>query len=61
MTTLTLTKEQAEYLYRAVVRDKEFLEEMPPWEIDDGEEEHEREMELQRELHSLLVAKEVVQ
>lgn len=41
---LMLTERQLAYLKRAMVRDKETLEEMAPWDIDGHDEEHEQEL-----------------
>jgi hypothetical protein len=62
MIQLQLTTRQFVYIQAAVRRDREALEEMAPWDIDDHAAEHEQELISNREAGRLLstVAQEQV-
>jgi hypothetical protein len=54
MITLTLTTRQFVYLQAAVARDRETLDEMAPWDIDDQVEERADELRRNGEVARLL-------
>jgi hypothetical protein len=54
MITIQLTPQQFFYLKSAVERDREGLEDMAPWDIDDQTEQHADEIRCSKEVGRLL-------
>lgn len=54
MITLTLSPRQFFYIQSAIKRDRDALEEMAPWDIDDQTAEHADELSSNREVTRLL-------
>jgi len=54
MIALQLTARQFFYIQSAIKRDRDALEEMAPWDIDDQQEEHAEDVRLNRAVARLL-------